>query len=136
MCRRRLCPVSCPRRLPDKPVKPNNLPGPVSDKTSVCGEDGWEDGENSLYSQRLSRYGGQEFSPKPDLISSGYVPYGSYVRDYPPHTGDYPPHTGDYPPHTRDYPPDTGDYPPPPGPNTFPPSDRWTLLNTPDCAPP
>ena len=98
----------------------------VGDKTSVCGEEGWDEGEDNtgLYSHRwhrvsiwkspmsneehpniiyshtrLSHYA-PEFPPKPDLISTGYVPYGSYVRDYPPG----------------------------PGQHQFPPSDRWVKI--------
>ena len=118
MSRRRLCQQCLPG--PDKPVKPVHLsssPPPVGEQTSVCGEEGWEEGEgeDGLYSHRLSRYG-QDFQPKPvslacaggrhpghrthpllqDLITTGYVPYGSYVRDYPP-----PPSHPPFPPSDR-----------------------------------
>jgi len=94
LCRRKLCAPcpSCPQ-TPDKPVKQNNhevAAEKVGDKTSVCGEEGWDEGEDNtgLYSHRLSHYA-PEFPPKPDLISTGYVPYGSYVRDYPPGPGQH-----------------------------------------------
>ena len=91
-----------------KNMFPNLLPPlsppPLTCQTSVCGEEGWEDGKEATYGHSLSTYGGQHFQDKPvsnpghialsltdqmtnvplqDLISSGYVSYGSYGRDCP-----------------------------------------------------
>jgi len=92
LCRRKLGALCRQRAETDKPYKQNNLnsisPPGLASKTTVPAmeDDCWEQGDNTedIYAHRLHGYSDQEFPPKPDLISSGYVPYGTYVRDYNP----------------------------------------------------
>merc|ERR1719483_229629 len=76
----------------DKPYKQHNLnsisPPGLDSKTRVLalGDDCWEnvDTQEDVNNHRQYQLGDHEFQPKPDLISTGYVPYGTYVRDYNP----------------------------------------------------
>lgn len=90
LCRRKISQLC--NHKEDKPYKQNNLnsisPPGMDSKTTVpsTDDDCWEnnDTQEDLYNHRLSGYPDHEFPPKPDLISNGYVPYGTYVRDYNP----------------------------------------------------
>jgi len=80
-------------------MKPNNLDslsqpdselkveGQTGSSLSNGEVESWEGSEtqDTLYRQGLCQeYSDPDFPPKPDVISTGYVPYGSYVRDYNP----------------------------------------------------
>merc|ERR1719483_2025235 len=76
----------------DKPYKQHNLnsisPPGLDSKTRVLAmdDDCWENGDTQedMNNHRQYHHKDHEFQPKPDLISTGYVPYGTYARDHNP----------------------------------------------------
>jgi len=97
--RKKTCTSRTGSNSSEKPMKPNNLDslsqpdselkveGQTGSSLSNGEVESWEGSEtqDALYRQGLIQdYSDPDFPPKPDVISTGYVPYGSYVRDYNP----------------------------------------------------
>lgn len=97
--RKKTCTSQTGSNSSEKPMKPNNLDslsqpdselkveGQTGSSLSNGEVESWEGSEtqDALYRQGLIQdYPDPDFPPKPDVISTGYVPYGSYVRDYNP----------------------------------------------------